>query len=141
MSQPITATPIESQDALYLKALSVTYYVFVGLDVLAIAFTVGYAALMTHLMPEMQTPSSPAQPDMFLWLLKAALVANVVINLVSVVLHLMTARRLRERRGAKFCQIVAALTCLSFPLGTVLGAFTLIALGRPSMKALFQARS
>lgn len=141
MSQSMTATPVESEDASYLQVLSIAYYVFVGLDVLAIVFTAGYAALMVNLLPELRPSSGAAPPDVFLWWLKAAVVVTVAINLLSVVAHLMTARRLRERRGMKFCRIVAALTCLSIPLGTVLGVFTLIALGRPSMKALFPARS
>ena len=37
--------------------------------------------------------------------------------------------------------VVAALECLAFPLGTVLGVFTLIVLVRPEVKQLFGVAS
>jgi len=33
--------------------------------------------------------------------------------------------------------IVAGITCLSVPIGTVLGVFTLLVLSRPSVKQMF----
>ena len=33
--------------------------------------------------------------------------------------------------------IVAGITCLSVPIGTVLGVFTLMVLSRPSVKQMF----
>ena len=35
------------------------------------------------------------------------------------------------------CLVVGALECMMMPFGTVLGVFTLIALTKPSVKALF----
>jgi hypothetical protein len=37
-----------------------------------------------------------------------------------------------------FCLIVAGITCLFHPFGTVLGVFTIIVLIRPSVKRLFE---
>jgi hypothetical protein len=44
---------------------------------------------------------------------------------------------LGRRRGHAFCFVVACLACLFMPFGTVLGAFTIIVLSRPSVKARF----
>ncbi len=41
------------------------------------------------------------------------------------------------RKHYVFCFILAALDCMRFPFGTVVGVFTIIVLSRPSVKALF----
>jgi hypothetical protein len=56
------------------------------------------------------------------------------------ILRLLTARALRERRSRTFCMVIAALTCLSVPYGTILGVCTLVVLSRPRMIALFGER-
>jgi len=51
---------------------------------------------------------------------------------------LMTAGAfLRRPAHYKFCFAAAVVACLLMPLGTVLGVFTIIALLRPGVKALF----
>jgi hypothetical protein len=47
---------------------------------------------------------------------------------------------LRQARHRTLTQIVAAFCCLTFPLGTILGIFTLMALSKPSVLALYQYR-
>ena len=44
---------------------------------------------------------------------------------------------LRSAKNKTLSQIVACLCCLNFPMGTVLGVFTLVTLGRPSVSALY----
>lgn len=48
-------------------------------------------------------------------------------------------RFLRARRHYTFCLVVAAVSCMFFPVGTVLGVFTIIVLQRPTVKELFAA--
>ena len=47
------------------------------------------------------------------------------------------AGRLRERKDFRFCLIVAGVSCLAFPLGAILGAFTYYVLLRPGIRELF----
>ena len=47
--------------------------------------------------------------------------------------------KLRKIQSRTFCLIIAGLECISFPLGTLLGVFTLITLNRESVKTLFAA--
>jgi hypothetical protein len=51
----------------------------------------------------------------------------------------LTGRFLARRQHHTFCIVVSAIDCLSFPIGTLLGVFTLIVLFRPSVKQLFTA--
>lgn len=49
----------------------------------------------------------------------------------------LTSRYLKQRRSPVFCQVVAAISCLSIPYGTLLGVSTFIVLGRRSVADLF----
>jgi hypothetical protein len=44
---------------------------------------------------------------------------------------------LSRRQAYTFCLVIAAFECLSFPLGTALGVFTIVVLLRDSVKAGF----
>jgi hypothetical protein len=61
----------------------------------------------------------------------------ILLSAVWVVLDLLAGRYLAEARNRGFCMVVAALNCLSVPLGTALGVFTFVVLARPSVEARF----
>jgi hypothetical protein len=50
-----------------------------------------------------------------------------------------TAVCLKQRKSRTFCMVVAAISCLEFPYGTVLGVLTFIALGRDSVVRMFDS--
>jgi hypothetical protein len=50
-------------------------------------------------------------------------------------------RYIKQRKSRTFCIVVAALGCLEFPYGMVLGVFTFIVLGRQSVAKQFIAKS
>jgi hypothetical protein len=52
---------------------------------------------------------------------------------------LFAGRCLAVQKAYTFCFVVACLSCLQMPLGTLLGVFTIIVLVRPSVKARFEA--
>ncbi len=52
-------------------------------------------------------------------------------------LQLYAARCLRMRRSRTLCLVAAVVTCLQIPLGTALGVFTFIVLGRPTVQDMF----
>lgn len=64
----------------------------------------------------------------------------LLVGLVSLALKTLTARALRRRQRLLLCNVTAVVTCLGFPLGTVLGIWTLLALQRPATAALFGTR-
>ena len=53
------------------------------------------------------------------------------------VLDLMASKRLKEIRNHQFIFVTSILSCLTGILGIILGIFTLIELGKPEVKALF----
>lgn len=52
-------------------------------------------------------------------------------------LKFLTARALGRRRSRTLCMVTAGLSCIFVPYGTVLGVFTFMVLGRPSVRTLF----
>jgi hypothetical protein len=56
-------------------------------------------------------------------------------------LQVLTGMKLRQRESRTFCMIVACLSCILIPIGTVLGVFTLIVLARPSVERIFEAKT
>jgi hypothetical protein len=52
-------------------------------------------------------------------------------------LNFKAGKGLRKRRSLTLCYVMAAIACLNFPLGTILGIFTFIVLGKPGVKESF----
>jgi hypothetical protein len=50
---------------------------------------------------------------------------------------LIAGRCLSRRKRYSFALVMACIECLFIPFGTILGVFTIIALSRQSVKALF----
>lgn len=61
----------------------------------------------------------------------------VAIFAALFIVHLLAASGLKKRKRRVMIYIASALMCTSVPLGTLLGVFTFITLGRPGVKALF----
>jgi hypothetical protein len=123
-----------------LNLLSVLHYVwsaFLGCGALGVA---GYFVLLGGLFGASAT-SSGADPAGAAVAAGATVVIGAVIAIMMgafLVLHLLAASGLRKRKRRVLIYVASALMCTSFPLGTALGVFTIIVLGRPSVKALFQ---
>ena len=92
------------------------------------------AAMVLGKLPGM----APGKGEPFGWLPLAMGAFVVLIGIGSVSLNLLTARALRARRRHTLCLLTSALNCVHFPFGTLLGAFTLIVLCRPAVKAAFE---
>ena len=53
----------------------------------------------------------------------------------------LAGRFLARRQRYTYCLVIACVSCLFVPVGTVLGVFTIIVLNRPSVRALFNDKS
>ncbi len=73
-------------------------------------------------------------------LMVTAIVAGLVIAVISTVHLVLVGVKIRQRRWWTFCYLTGWGECLMFPFGTILGIFTIIVLGRPSVKKLFGVR-
>jgi hypothetical protein len=128
---PIPGTP----DVEHLRLLSIFHYIVGGLIGLIGCFPIIYAVfgLLVVFGKVAQTPAA---------------IGYVLIGFGSVITFIMwtlgaclifSGRCIARRRNYTFSIVVAALSCLHMPFGTILGIFTLIVLLRPSVKAMYSA--
>lgn len=131
---PAQATTAPSgRDASDLDTLSILFFVWVGLHLLSTLVMVGILAVALGNVPS-GGEAYPATVVLIVMLVFATLLSVALITL-----EVITARSLRQRRRHTLCIVMAAVVCLSFPLGTALGIYALIVLLRPSVKSLFAA--
>lgn len=129
--------------------LSVFHYVMAGLGTLGGFFMAAYFAfvgyIVTTVMPSVPSGAGssppPAPPAGFAWFFGAFGVLISLSILAFAVLHFLCGRWIAARRNRTFCFVVGCLSCISFPLGTVLGVFTIIVLQRESVRWLFEKQT
>ena len=61
----------------------------------------------------------------------------IVVGSTVSLLIAISGRRLARGIGYDYCLVVAAVECIFFPIGTLLGVFTILVLMRPSVKEIF----
>ena len=129
-----------SQDSEHLQLLSIFHYVVAGLAALLAFFPLFYSVIGGFLLYAAQHPSPNNQepPPAFLGWIFIAVGAFVFLAGIAVAICILIAGRcLSRRKGYSFALVMACIECLFVPFGTILGVFTIIALSRESVKALF----
>lgn len=144
MTTPLPPLPRDQRkiDADHLNLLGIFHFVGAGLAVLGIIFLLAHYALM-HAMfsnPDIwknQKQPMPVPPEQIFAMMKWFYVAGAVWFMSSGILNLISGFCLRARKARTFSLVVAGINCLHFPLGTVLGVFTIIVLIRDSVRELY----
>ncbi|KFL37202.1 hypothetical protein [Arenimonas donghaensis] len=137
MTDPTPPLPTPSDD--HLRLLAVFHYVFAGFALLGMGFLALHYGFMTQVMDSAHWQDQANPPpeglfDVFVWFYA---VMGLML-LLGLVLNVIAARSLRARRRWVFCAVVAGLNCLQFPVGTVLGVFTLVVINRADVRASFR---
>ena len=147
---------VSAEDLEHLSALSTGHYILAGVSLFsgipALMWGVAGAKLLDEAGSDMAVAlgdiSGQAGADPFGGgadamladvgtLLVTAIVAGLVIALVAAIHLTLVAVKIKQRRWWTFCYLTGWGECLMFPFGTILGIFTIIVLGRPSVKKLF----
>ncbi|HWN95242.1 MAG TPA: hypothetical protein VNT99_09425 [Methylomirabilota bacterium] len=127
-----------NQDEEHLKLLSILHYVWGGLTALGCCFGGFYAIVGGGVMTAAtQTQGANAPP---VWLGGIFFLIGAFIALLAgtvSVLTILSGRSLARKKHYTFCLVMAFVSCLSIPLGTALGIFTIIVLQRPGVKQMF----
>ena len=137
--------PLPSRDDGDLRLLSILEYVYAGFlgfaGLICIVYIVIGAFVARMPMPAASTPGRHGGAPLDLEALGTIFIVVGILAMIiawaKAVLLLVSARSMSARKRHTLCIVTAALTCISFPLGTALGVFTLIVLLRPSVRALF----
>lgn len=136
------------EDANHLRMLSIGYYVYTGLTALFSGLTLIYMAIGGAIMtgkipmgPKSSSAGTPHPDQMLGGMFFGIGLLGTIMILAMAVLSFLTARWISARKHPVFCMVVAGLSCLNMPLGTLIGVFTFIVLMRPSVQDLFRAGS
>jgi uncharacterized protein YybS (DUF2232 family) len=128
-------------DQEHLKLLHIAYLVSACLSAFFSLFGIMYAFMGVFFGAMIAAaPLRPGQerpPPFMGWFFGVFGLFFFVILLTMGILKFLTYRRLKERRSRVFCMVVAGISCLSIPYGTLLGVFTFVVLSRPSVMELF----
>lgn len=123
-----------------LGILSVLFWLDAGLQVLGVGFL---AALTVFGINEEAANNAAGQAStdavtgqLMIWMLGAmTLLAGVML-----LLKILCAYGIGQRRFRTLCMVVSAINCVAVPIGTVLGIYSLMVLSRPSVAELFRQR-
>jgi hypothetical protein len=125
------------QDEEHLRLLSILHYVWGGLTAFGGCIGGIYTLVGGGLLTAAATHDRNAPPA---WVGGLMLVIGLFVLLLVATfatLTILAGRSLARKQRYTLCFVVACISCLSVPLGTALGVFTLIVLSRPSVKAKF----
>ena len=132
---PSPAFADAKRDSDHLRLLEIGYYIVGGMVALFSCIPLIHLTLGIGIL----TGVIPADGD-------AALLGGIFVAVALVIILagwtiagclIGAGRSIKKRRRHMFCQIVAVISCLWMPLGTILGVFSLMVLNRPSVKAQF----
>jgi hypothetical protein len=129
-----------NQDAEHLQLLAIFHYVVGGLAALFSFCPLFYSVIGGFLLYAAQHPGPNNQeppPALLGWIFIAIGAVFFLAGITMAICILVAGRCLARRKGYSFALIMACIECLFVPFGTILGVFTIVALSRESVKALF----
>ena len=131
-----------NQNGEHLQLLAIFHYVVAGLAALLSFFPLVYSFIVGFLLYAAQHPgpSNQEPPPAFLgWIFITVGAVFFLAGVALAICILIAGRCLSRRKGYTFALVMACIECLFVPFGTILGVFTIVALSRESVKALFSA--
>ena len=128
-----------SEDIRNLDMLALFHYIVGGITALfsCLPFIHVFIGLSMVSGKFVENSSSGPPEPWFGWLFVIMGAVFIVLGWSLAVCMLIAGRKLKARKGRMFCMVVAGVECMLMPFGTVLGVFTLIALNKDSIRALF----
>lgn len=133
------------KDEEHLRLLSLGYMISAGITAVFSIFGLMYifmGLMFTSLLTNMPNPKPSQAPPAFIgWIFVIMGLGFLLIGCIIAVLKWQVGRCLKQRHCRTFCYVVAGISCLSIPYGTLLGIFTFITLGRQSVSKLFHTQA
>jgi len=127
-----------STDREHLRLLTIFYYIWAGLQSLGGLAGLAFMGVGAFIVSSPQFVQANNPPPPWFGAIFAGMGALVFVAVEGMAaLSFFTGRFLSRRQHHTFCVVISALNCMSLPLGTALGVFTILVLQRPSVKALF----
>jgi hypothetical protein len=130
-----------NQNAEHLRLLAIFHYVVAGLAALFSFFQLLYTTIgaifilaARHGTPK---PGEELPPEFLGWIFIVMGSLLFLLGIAIAICILIAGRSLALRKRYSFALVMACIECLFVPFGTILGVFTIVALSRESVRALF----
>ncbi|HVE58655.1 MAG TPA: hypothetical protein VNB22_17615 [Pyrinomonadaceae bacterium] len=131
-----------NEDLSHLKILSICFYVKAGLTAMTALFFSIYIFIGAFFMTaDIPRKAGDPPPELFGGIFVGFGIVLMLVFFALAFLAFWAGRSLSNHKNYTFCIVIAALVCLSMPLGTILGIFTIIVLMRDSVKAIFNGQN
>lgn len=129
-----------AKDESDLNLLSTLHYVWSGLLGCGTLGAIGYFLMIAGVMGIGVSQGGGGGGEAVAIVGVTAVMGIVVCGMMLALflVHILAASGLRKRKRRVLTYVASALMCTSVPLGTLLGVFTIITLGRPGVKALYR---
>ena len=128
-----------SEEADPLGLLSIFHFVVAGLAALVALFPTVHLLVGVGLVSGFFTdPREPFPFALIGWFFIIFSSCWILFGLAFASCMALAGRFLRQRRRHTFCLVMAGLSCMFMPLGTVLGVFTILLLTKETVRAEFQ---
>jgi hypothetical protein len=128
-------------DEEHLRLLPVAYWVLGGFDIFISLYGliyVGFGVLFTLAPFESSTSTSGPPPAFMGWFFFAIGLVFILAFGISAAIKIAAGFWIRKRRWRTATFVVAAVSCMSLPFGTLVGVMTFLVLLRPSVAALYE---
>jgi hypothetical protein len=125
-----------SQDLEHLRLLSIFHFVLAAMAALVACVPLIHLALGVAMVSGVMEPGDDGVRVAGCFFIAIASVF-ILTGWTYAACMVAAGRFLGQRRRYTFCLVMAAISCLFMPFGTVLGVFTIIVLTRDSVKELF----
>jgi hypothetical protein len=126
----------------HVRLLAIFHFVYAGIVVLGSLVPIFWLTVASVWWPELAAEArhdNDLRPAMASGALVAGLIGfGVVLSWLWAALVFFAGRSLIVYRRHTFCLVIAGLACLCIPLGTILGAVSLVILNREETRQLFQ---
>lgn len=133
---PPVPADANAQDIEHLRLLSIFHYVVAAITALFSLFPVIHLAIGLGLVSGRIDDTDP-EAVMVGWVFVGIAIMLILTGMVFAGLLAYAGRCLAQNRRYTFCLVIAAISCMFMPFGTVLGVFTLVILVKPSVKQRF----
>ncbi len=141
MSDPQTQIPDPKNEIEeHIRLIAIGYYVMAGLTGLfslipGIHITIGTLALLGKFEPDPSGGDFPS--ELFGTIFVGVGSFFMVMGFIFTTLVGIAGRKLKQYKSRTYCLVIGSVLCAIFPLGTVLGVFTILILTKPEAKNLF----
>jgi hypothetical protein len=130
-----------NHDTEHVRLLAIFHYIVAGLAALFSLFPLLYTTIGATLIFAARhgtpKPGEELPPEFLGWIFVGVGSFLFLVGITMAICILIAGRCLSRNKCYSFALVIACIECLFIPFGTILGVFTIIALSRESVKAVF----